>query len=196
MMHDQNLHISFWAEASNTVVYIQNRCPHAILENITPEEVFSGNKPYLSYLCIFGCLVYFHIPKEKRTKLEPLGKKDIFIGYSDSSKAYRVYVPGSRTIEISRDVKFDKDAAFKTSKDIEESNDDSIPENDESSMIDRESGIEDNGPTISNPEENSNQLNKKRPLWARKMIEENNVVPDEVLRETKSTRIIHVMLST
>lgn len=50
MMHDQNMHTTFWAEASNTVVYIQNRCPHAILEIITPEEVFSGNKSNLSHL--------------------------------------------------------------------------------------------------------------------------------------------------
>ena len=128
MMHDQNLHTSFWAEASNIVVYIQNRCPHAILENVTLEEVFSGNKPDLSYLQILGCLVYIHILKEKRTKLEPLGKKGIFVGYRDSSKVYRVYVPRSRTIEINRDVKFDEDATFKISKDIEELNDDSIPE--------------------------------------------------------------------
>lgn len=68
MLHDQNLHFSFWAEATNTVVYIQNRCPHSILENITPEEVFTGNKPDLSHLRIFGCPVYIHIPKEGRTK--------------------------------------------------------------------------------------------------------------------------------
>ena len=30
--------------------------------------------------------------------------------------------------------------------------------------------------------------NKKRPLWARKMIEENLVEPDEVIQERKRTR--------
>lgn len=95
---------------------------------------------------------------------------------------------GSTTTEISRDVNFDEDDAFKTSKDIEEPNDDSILENDESSMIKRESGIEDNETTASNPEENSNPLNNKRPLWARKMFEENIVIPNEMLRETKMTR--------
>ena len=61
--------------------------PHKVLENKTPEEVFSGKKPEVSYLRIFGCPVYIHILKEKRTKLDPLGKKDIFVGYSESSKA-------------------------------------------------------------------------------------------------------------
>ena len=108
MMHDQNMHTTIWAKASNTSVYIQNRSPHAILENITPKEVFSENKLDLSHLWFFGCPVNIHIPKEKRTKLEPLGKKDILVGYSDFSKAYRVYVLRSRTIKISRDVNFDE----------------------------------------------------------------------------------------
>lgn len=92
-MHDQNLHISFWTEASNRAMYIQNRCPHSILENITPEEAFTGNKPDLSHLRIFGYHMYIHVPKEKRTKLEPSGKKGIFVGYSETTKGYRVYIP-------------------------------------------------------------------------------------------------------
>ena len=77
------LHTSFWVKSSRTIVYIQNRFPHSILDNITPEQVFIGNKPYLSHLRIFGCPIYIHIPKEKRTKLEQSGKKDIFIGYRE-----------------------------------------------------------------------------------------------------------------
>lgn len=142
--------------------------------------------------------MYIHIPKEKRTKLEPSGKKGIFVGYIDSSISYKVYVLGLRIIEISRHVKFDED---KTSKDIEEPNDDSIPENNENSMIERESGTKDNGPTTPNPKDNSNSLNKKRSLWARKTFEEHNVALDEMLRETKKTRnyscyITHINEST
>ena len=69
MMHDQNLDTSFWAKASNTVVYIQNRCPYSVLEKTTSKEVFMSIKPNLINLRIFGCPVYIHIPKEKRTKL-------------------------------------------------------------------------------------------------------------------------------
>ena len=67
-----------------------------MLENKTPKEVFSGEKPKVSHLRIFGFSVYIHIPKEKRTKLDPSGKKGIFVGYSESSKAYRIYFPDSR----------------------------------------------------------------------------------------------------
>jgi hypothetical protein len=67
-------------------------------------------------LRIFGCPVYVHVPKEKRSKLDPSGKKGIFVGYSETSKAYRVYIPGHRQIEISRDVTFDEDATFNRSR--------------------------------------------------------------------------------
>jgi hypothetical protein len=88
MMYDQNLPLSLWAEAASTAVYIQNKCPHKALEEKTLEEVFTGKKPSVDHLRIFGSLVYIHVPKEKRTKLEPSGKKGTFVGYSETSKAY------------------------------------------------------------------------------------------------------------
>ena len=50
----------------------------------TPEEMFIGKKPEVSHLKIFGCPVYVHIPKEKRTKLDPSRKKGIL---SDTLKS-------------------------------------------------------------------------------------------------------------
>jgi hypothetical protein len=70
-----------WAEACNTIVYVQNRSPHRILKDKTPEEAFAGVKPKIGHLRIFGCLVYIHVPKEKRTKLEPFGRKGMLVGY-------------------------------------------------------------------------------------------------------------------
>jgi hypothetical protein len=93
MMCDLDLSSSLWVEASSTTVYIQNRSPHAILENKTPKETFTNEKPEVRHLRIFGFPVYIHVPKEKRTKMEPFGKKGTFVGYSEISKAYRIYVP-------------------------------------------------------------------------------------------------------
>ena len=108
----QDLPMYLWAEAARTAVYVQNRTPHRVLENKTPEEVFSGKKLEISHLRIFDCPVYIHIPKEKRTKLDLSGKKGIFVGYSKISKAYRIYFPGFKKIGISRDVTFDEDSAY------------------------------------------------------------------------------------
>jgi hypothetical protein len=82
------------------------------LKDKTHEEVFSGIKPKVGHLRIFGCLMYIHVPKEKRTKMEPLGKKGVFVGYSENSKDYRIYVPGQRQIEVRKYVTFHEEAAF------------------------------------------------------------------------------------
>ena len=44
MLHDQDLPMHLWAEASRTAVYVQNCTPHRVLEKKTPEEVFSSKK--------------------------------------------------------------------------------------------------------------------------------------------------------
>ena len=80
-----------WEEDERTVVYVQNCTPHRVLENKTPKEVFSSKKPEVNHHRIFSYPMYIHIPEEKRTKLDPSGKKGIFVGYSERSKAYRLY---------------------------------------------------------------------------------------------------------
>ena len=60
--------------------------------------------------------MYIHIPKEKRTKLYPSRKKGIFVGYSEILKAYIIYFPGFKKIDISRDIKFDEDSTYNKSR--------------------------------------------------------------------------------
>jgi hypothetical protein len=83
--------------------------------NMTLKESFNGEKPEVGHFRIFGCPIYFHVPKEKRTKLDPSGKKGTFLGYIESSKAYRNYIPGQRQIKVSRDVTFEEEIAFRRS---------------------------------------------------------------------------------
>jgi hypothetical protein len=42
------------------------------------------------------------------------------VGYSENSKAYRIYVRGQRQIEVSRDVTFHEEAAFKKSRELQQ----------------------------------------------------------------------------
>ena len=97
-------------------MYVKNKIPHKVLENMTPEEMFLGEKPKVCHLRIFVCPVFVHVPKEKKTNLDASRKNGIFVGYSDTSKAYRIYIPDHRKVEISRDVTFDESAAFNKSK--------------------------------------------------------------------------------
>jgi hypothetical protein len=78
--------------------------------------MFSGKKPDVIHLKIFGCPIFVHVPKEKKTKLDPSRKKGIFVGYCEVSKAFRIYILGYHHIEISRDVTFDEDATLNKSR--------------------------------------------------------------------------------
>ena len=79
---------------------------------MTLEEAFTEVKHEVGHFRIFGCLVYIHIRKEKMTKLDPSGRKGTFVGYNESSKAYRIYIHGQRQIEVSIDVTFEEEVAF------------------------------------------------------------------------------------
>ena len=110
-------------------VYVQNKLSHSALGFKTPDEMYTGKKPKVIHLKIFGFPVYVHIPKEKRTKLDPSRKKGIFVGYCEVSKAFRIYISRFHHIEISRDVTFDEETILKKSRrcQLEEVHEEDVP---------------------------------------------------------------------
>ena len=62
----------------------------------TPEEAFSGKRPDISHLRIFGSPVYIHVTKDARKNLEPTVEVWIFLGYTETPHNYHVYFPNSR----------------------------------------------------------------------------------------------------
>jgi hypothetical protein len=88
MLHDQALPFFLWEEACSTAVYLQNRSPHRALGRKILEEAFTGSRPDVEHLRIFGCLNFCHVGSEKRTKLDPTAEKGILFGYSEVSKAF------------------------------------------------------------------------------------------------------------
>ena len=86
----------------------------------TPEEMYSGKKPEVSHFRIFGTFTYSHVPSEKRTKFDPTAERGIFVGYDETSKAYRIYLPCSRKVVVRREVKFDEERAFQKSRELEQ----------------------------------------------------------------------------
>jgi hypothetical protein len=117
MLYDRDLPSFLWAEACNTTIYIQNMSPHKALGRKTPEEVFKGRRPEIGHFRIFRCLVYCHVPLEKRRKLEATAEKGIFVGYNKNSKAYIVYIPSLRKTVVRRDVRFEEDRALRKAYD-------------------------------------------------------------------------------
>lgn len=108
MIKGKHLPRTFWAEAVECAVYLLNQCPTKSVRHKTPEEAWSGHKPRVGHLKIFGCIAYAHVPEQQRKKLDDRGEKCIFIGYDKRSKAYRLYNPLTKKLIISRDVEFDE----------------------------------------------------------------------------------------
>ena len=73
MIHDQDLPMHLWVEATRTTIYVQNIISHISLGLKNPEEMFTRNKLGVSHLRIFGVPVFVHISKEKKTKLDYSG---------------------------------------------------------------------------------------------------------------------------
>src|ERR1700722_13873805 len=90
----------------DTASYLVNRLPSLVLDDKTPQEVWTGKNPSLSHLRAFGCDAYVHVAKEKRTKLDSKSEKCIFIGYKDGLKGYKLWNLVTRKVVYSRDVVF------------------------------------------------------------------------------------------
>jgi hypothetical protein len=89
-----------------TTCYLVNRSPSSTLDDKTLHEVWSGKKPSLQHLRVFGCDSYVHVPNENRSKLDKKAKKCIFIGYKDGVKGYKLWNPETKKTIYSRDVVF------------------------------------------------------------------------------------------
>jgi hypothetical protein len=119
MLHDQGLPLFLWAETCYTAVYLQNRSPHRVVGSMTPKEAFYGKKPKVGHFRIFGRITYSYVPSKKRTKLEPMAERGIFFGYSETSKAFCIYLPSLRKTVLRRDVRFEEEGAFRKSRGTE-----------------------------------------------------------------------------
>ena len=117
MLYHKHVPLAFWAKAVNTAAYILNRVASRTLHGLTPYEKWTGSKPNVSHLCVFGNLAYSHIPKEIRQKLDSKTRECMFVGYANNSKAYRLWCPAQQRIIISRDVIFDEDSPLTFSPD-------------------------------------------------------------------------------
>jgi hypothetical protein len=110
MLIESGLPWSLWAEAAGYFAYTKNRSPHRAINDV-PERIFTGKTPSVAHLRPFGCRAWMYLadPKERRIKLAPRGLPCILVGYDLEAKAYRLYDPSKRRVELARDVQFMED---------------------------------------------------------------------------------------
>jgi hypothetical protein len=109
----------YWAEAVSCAVYLLNRCPTKSLQAVTPQEAWSGHKPSVTHLRVFGCVAYAKIPDARRTKLDDKSEKCIFVEYGERRMGYKLYNPITKKVIMSRDVIFEEDKTWQWKDDQE-----------------------------------------------------------------------------
>nr|GEZ99439.1 hypothetical protein [Tanacetum cinerariifolium] len=106
MLADAKLLVTFWAEAVNTACYVQNRALVNKSHNKTPYELFNGRSHAIGFLKPFGCHVMILNTLDNLGKFEEKRDEGYFIGYSMSSKAFRVFNKRTRRVEENLHVEF------------------------------------------------------------------------------------------
>jgi len=107
MLDAQKLEKLLWAEAVVNVVYTLNRSATKALKSITPEEMWSGRRPCVAHMRVFGNLAYTTDPNEKRFNAKET--KCMFVGYCKDIEAYRLMCLETKRIIKSGNVAFMED---------------------------------------------------------------------------------------
>ena len=90
MMSYYSVPISLWGEALKTAMYILNRVSSKAVPK-TPFELWTGRKPSLRHIHIWGCPAEARIYNPHEKKLDSRTISGYFIGYPDKSKWYKFY---------------------------------------------------------------------------------------------------------
>ncbi|KAH9685489.1 Integrase catalytic domain-containing protein [Citrus sinensis] len=122
MLNENALSKYFWAEAVNTACYVLNRVLIRHNLNKTPYEMWKDRKPNIGYFKVFECKCFVLNTKDNLGKFDPKSDVGIFLGYSNSSKAYRVYNKRTLVVEESMHVTFDESNPSSTEKVIVDDN--------------------------------------------------------------------------
>jgi len=119
LLKEKKMLKQYWAEVVSCAVYLLNRFPTRSLQVDTPEEAWSGHKPSVTHLRVFGCVAYAKISDARMNKLDDKSEKCIFIGYGDRRMGYKLYNPITNKVIMSRDVIFEEDKTWQCNDDQE-----------------------------------------------------------------------------
>ena len=114
MFSYSSLPIGLWIEALKTAAHILNWVPSKSVPK-TPYELWTGRKPSMKYLRVWGCRAEAKLFNPHIGKLDPKTVSCHFIGYPERSKGYRFYCLDRITKFVeTRDIVF-----FENNEDLE-----------------------------------------------------------------------------
>ena len=115
MIKEAQLPIEFWVQAAQTDAYLRNRTATGPLidgKQTTPEEAFTGVKPSIDHIRVWGCKCYSYVdpkslPEGRRDKFMDRGRVGVFMGYvEETTKQYQLWAPDLKRIIKGHAVKF------------------------------------------------------------------------------------------
>jgi len=102
MMHHSGLGGGSWGEVFLAANHLRNRGPVSGMK-MTPQELWSGKKPTVSYMRSYGCKVFCPIDRKDRGgKLGAVRYEGVLVGYAENSPSVRVWNPskGKRVLNV------------------------------------------------------------------------------------------------
>lgn len=104
LLHQASSPLSYWSYAFQIAVYLINRMPIPILNNVSPYTKLFHQQPNYSHLRTFGCLCFPWPQPYNSNKLLPRSCSCFFLSYSFN--AYKCLDLSSNKLFISRHVQF------------------------------------------------------------------------------------------
>nr|GFA47285.1 hypothetical protein [Tanacetum cinerariifolium] len=108
MLSAAKVPLFFWAEAIATGCYTQNHSLVIPCHEKTPYHIINDQKPSVKFFYIFGSVCYIVRDGENLDKMKEKGDECIFVGYSNQSRAYRIFNKRTRVIMEYIHVNFDE----------------------------------------------------------------------------------------
>ena len=107
MLQNKQITQKFLGEAVNTSCHMDNRIFFRVGTKKTTYEIWNGKKPKVKYFRVFGSKCYILNDRENLGKFDAKSDEGIFLGYSTTSLAYRIFNKRTKTVMESINVKID-----------------------------------------------------------------------------------------
>ena len=109
MLAESELPAKYWADAVQTMVYVQNLLPNFRQPKTIPAELWTGQHQDILHLCPFGCTSYAYVPLDLNlSKLNPRSVKTALLGYFGYNR-YKLLDKSTGAVFKSRDIIFEEE---------------------------------------------------------------------------------------
>lgn len=113
LLDESCLEEKLWAEEATTAAYLVNCSPSSVIDHNVSEQLWLERRPCYKYLRRFGFVAYVH---QDQGKLKPRALKEVFLGYPQGTKGYKIWLLDEEKRVISRNVVSKDDVLYKNLK--------------------------------------------------------------------------------